>query len=474
MKTEIKFGTDGWRGVIAENFTFDNVLTVAQALSDYVNSSGGKKKKTLVVGYDTRFMSEKYAQLVAGVLAANKINVMISDKFLPTPALSLAAKNKSTHGGVMITASHNPAIFSGIKFKTKLGTSADREVTDAVEKHLGKKAVKKMDYRLAVDKGLIREADFIKTYITHLKKFVDMRLLNKSSISVAISAMYATADSLMQRILKNSKIKISYVGNEPRCDFNGIQPEPIESNLEHLRRLIKSGNYACGLATDGDSDRVGLMSEKGTFINSSKAFVMLLLYFMEKKNIRLSAGKTISCSDLIDRVAQAHDIKLTETPIGFKYLADLMLEGKIEAGCEESGGIGLADYLPERDGLLAQLLLLEMLAFYKKPVGEILNYIEKKYGKFYYQRADLEYAGSKKKRVMSVVSPAKMKKVISIGIKNVKTIDGTKYCLEDGSWLLFRFSGTEPILRIYAESDKKDKTSRIIKFAISKVKNELR
>lgn len=469
MSKKIKFGTDGWRGIIAEDFTYDNVRIVAQALSDHINSSSKKRKKIIVVGYDTRFMSKNYAMSISEVLAANGINVLFSKEFIPTPALSLAAREKSTDGGIMVTASHNPAIFNGIKFKTNLGTSADLKVTKSVEKLLGKNPIKEKDYHFALAKKIIKELDLRKDYIKRIKNFIDFSLLNKSKLSIIIDAMYGAADSLMKEILKDSNINMKFINNHPRCDFNGIKPEPIEINLKKLKKNLKHGKYAAGLATDGDGDRLGVMSENGRFINSSEVFTLLLLYAIKKKNKKIAIGKTISCSSLINKVAESYKIKMFETPIGFKYLAALMLKDKIDFACEESGGIGLSEYLPERDGILAQLLVLEMISAYKKPIGRIMSDVDHEFGKFHYRRVDIRYPEHKRKAIMNNVSPLKIKKILGTKIKEVVDIDGLKYISEDGSWLLFRFSGTEPILRIYAESKSDIKTSKIIKAAVRRV-----
>ena len=469
MSKKIKFGTDGWRGVIAEDFTYANVRVVAQALSDHINSSSKKRKKIIVVGYDTRFMSKNYAKLISEVIAANGIKVLFSKEFIPTPALSLAAKEKSTDGGVMVTASHNPAIFNGIKFKTNLGTSADLKVTKSVERFLGKNPINKIDYCLALAKKMIKELDLREEYMKRVKTFIDFSLLSKSKLNIIIDAMYGTADSLMKEILKNSNINIKFINNHPRCDFNGIKPEPIEINLKKLKKHLKQGKYDVGLVTDGDGDRVGVMSENGKFINSSEVFTLLLLYFINKKNKKIAIGKTISCSSLINKVIESYKIKMFETPIGFKYLADLMLKDKIGFACEESGGIGLSEYLPERDGILAQLLVLEMIAAYKKPIGQIMSDVEREFGRFRYQRADIKYPEHRRKAIMNNVSPLKIKKILGSKVREVVDIDGLKYISEDGSWLLFRFSGTEPILRIYAESGSDIKTSKIIESAVRKV-----
>jgi alpha-D-glucose phosphate-specific phosphoglucomutase len=466
---KIKFGTDGWRAVIAEDFTFDNVRCLAQAISDHINQSTNTGKKIIVVGYDTRYMSKKYAILASEVFAANNIKVFLSKKYLPTPALSLAAKNISTDGGIMITASHNPAIFNGIKFKTKLGTSADITLTKKIEALLNKSKIRVVEFDKALSQKIIIEADFLKDYIKHLKNFINLSLINKSRIKVIVDAMHGAADSLIEDILKGSKIKLDIINKEPRCDFGGNTPEPIETHLETLKKSIKRGGYDIGLATDGDGDRVAVFSNKGEFINSSEIFALLIVYLLEKKK-NLSLAKTVSCSNLVGAIAIKNKLKIKETPIGFKYLAQLMITKEIDIAGEESGGIGLARYLPDRDGLLIQLLCLEMLSFYKKPLDQILKRIKKTYGKTFYRRQDVAFLPKKRKEISKRIKSEKIIK--SITKKNIKDrveIDGIKYILEDNSWILFRFSGTEPVLRIYAESYSLTSTLTMLKKAIRKV-----
>jgi alpha-D-glucose phosphate-specific phosphoglucomutase len=473
MPQKIKFGTDGWRGVIAEDYTYKNVAIVAQAISDYLNglknNQGARiKKKVVALGYDTRFMSKDFAEAVSCVLAANKIQVLLSADYLPTPAISLAAREKSTCGGIMITASHNPAVFNGIKIKTTDGASADTKITNLIEAQLNKHSVKQIAYNEAKKKGLIKETDFIKDYIKHIKKFIDFKVINKSRAHIALDAMYGSADKIIKKVLKNSRIKLKYINSRPRCDFGGIKPEPIEENLLDLKQVLSKSRFSAGLATDGDADRLGVMTEKGRFINSSEAFALIIKYFLDKDETNFKIGKTVSCSELISRLAIDRGLQVTQTPIGFKYLADLIIDKKIDYACEESGGIGIGKYLPERDGVLSQLLLIEMMAFYGKSIGQIMKTVDKKYGRFYYKRLDLKYDRTKKKKVMQAISPKNIKKIIGIDVKIVISTDGIKYILKDSSWLLFRFSGTEPILRIYAESNSAKKTAKIINFAKKK------
>jgi alpha-D-glucose phosphate-specific phosphoglucomutase len=473
MSQKIKFGTDGWRGVIAEDYTYKNVSITAQAISSYLKGLKNRqgriiKKKVVVLGYDTRFMSRAFAETVACVLAANKIRVLLSNDYLPTPALSLAARDRSTCGGIMITASHNPAIFNGIKIKTTDGASADARITSRVEALLNKHSIKIIDYQDAKKKGLIKETDFITDYIKHIKKFIDMKLIKSSKMHLAVDVMCGSADKILERILQKSPIKLRYINSQPRCDFGGIKPEPIEENLSGLKKTLSRDKFSAGLATDGDADRLGAMTERGRFINSSEAFALIMKYLIDKGKRNFKIGKTVSCSELISRIAMDNSLQVTQTAIGFKYLADLIIDKKIDYACEESGGIGIGKYLPERDGILSQLLLIEMMSFYKKSLGRIMMEIDKKYGRFYYKRLDLNYNKNKKKKIMQAVSPKNIKKIIGLDVKIVISTDGIKYILKDGSWLLFRFSGTEPILRIYAESNSDKKTARMINFAKKK------
>ncbi|MCK5306277.1 MAG: phosphoglucomutase/phosphomannomutase family protein [Candidatus Omnitrophica bacterium] len=444
---------------------------MAQAVCDYVNKINNKNHRVkMAVGYDTRFLSDKYAEIIARVLAANGIKALLSKSFIPTPALSLAAGRQGLSGGIMVTASHNPAEFNGIKFKTNMGSSAGPEITEKIEAYIGKNKVKSLPFKTAVTKGLIEETDNLSAYKKNIRSFLDMKALNRCKLNVLIDSMHGASNAIILDILKSSGINVTILREKPRADFGNVPPEPIAKNLKQLTSLMKEGEYDIGLATDGDGDRLAVIAPGGRFITSSEVFGLLIIYFTRCKNESVAIGKTISSSDLINKICESYNLNLIETPIGFKYLANLMINEKVSLAGEESGGIGIRNYLPDRDGLLIQLLLLEMLSKTGKSIVELLGEMKKNFGKFYYQRADFKFPGQTREKLKSKIKNYRSETIANKKIKEIKKIDGIKFILDDGSWLLFRFSGTEPVLRIYAESNTKKSTSAMINFAAKLIK----
>ena len=443
----IKFGTDGWRAVIAEDFTFENVAKVSQAIADYLKGKGNKK---VVIGYDRRFLSKEFAQTVSCVLAANKIKVTLSDKDVPTPAVSLHCNHKKYNLGVMITASHNPAKFNGLKIKTFHGSSADKPITDKVESLLGKSKVKYIEFEAAKSKKLIKIEDLTKDYIAFLKKFVNLSKIRKLKLKVLIEVMYGTGDNYVERILGKSNIKIDYLHNEFNPSFGGINPEPIEVNLQELLSKMKKGKYDMAIVLDGDADRIAMVDGKGNYVNAQVILPLLAIHMIKNRKEKGAIGKTVVGSNVIDKVALDLGAACYETPVGFKYLSNLFEENLICIGGEEAGGIGFKGYIPERDGSCAFLLLLEMLAYEGKDFNTLLSQFYKKYGRYYYSRTAIPVKSVKKS-----LSDMKLPKdICGKKIERVNKLDGIKLIADD-CWLMFRKSGTEPIVRVYAESKSK-------------------
>ncbi len=458
----IKFGTDGWRAIISKDFTCDNVKVVGQAIADYVKSSD--PSATIAVGYDTRFMSETYAQLMAEVLAGNSIKVILSDRPNPTPAVSFIVANRKLFGGVMITASHNPPQYNGIKYKAHFGGSAGPEIINKIESNLFKNEIRSIILDEAKESGLIKIEDICKPYIKHVEKYLDLRLLKNAKLKVLVDIMYGAGDHYMQNILSKTNCKVTTIHTERNTYFGGINPEPIEKNLRELIDLTKKGKFDIGLATDGDVDRIGAASPDGKQISSHKIICLILLYFIEDKKLKGSMVKTISGTTLIDRICKKHNVTLHETPVGFKYIADYMLKEDVLVGGEESGGIGFINNIPERDGLISGILLLEMMAKRKKSILQILKDVEKEYGTFEFQREDMKYPDDKKAKLMETLKTNPPKEVLNKKVVEIKSFDGFKLILEDGSWLILRLSGTEPILRVYAESNSVQNAKKILNF----------
>ena len=447
----IKFGTDGWRAVISEDFTFENVRIVSQAIADHFKGDGGN----FVIRYDSRFLSEKYAKLVAEVLAGNGIKVLISDKAVPTPLVSLAIKNKRLSGGIMITASHNPPVYNGIKIKAPYGGSADENITKAVESKLGKNEIKSIPFKKCIDSKAAEFIDLKPDYIKFIKAYLDMKLLKKSRLKILVDCMHGVGDGYIPEILKDTDIHITEMrtGRDPL--FGGVNPEPIPKNLDAVFQAVKKGDYDIAIVNDGDADRIGAVTPDGEYMNAGAIMALLLLHFVEDRNWRGSVVKTITNTTLIERIAKKYNLKLHETPVGFKYICRLMLEEDVLIGGEESGGIGVKNYMPERDGMLLGILLVEMLAYRKKSIGDIIREMEKEYGRFCYSRIDMEYPDDKKRKLMKFLKESPPDKILEKPVIETKSTDGYKFILKDSSWLIMRLSGTEPILRIYAEAPTK-------------------
>lgn len=458
--SQIKFGTDGWRGIIADDFTFDNVRVVAQAIADYLKSTA--VNPAVSVGYDTRFLSSTYAGLVSEVLAGNNIKVFLSDAVSPTPAVSFLVKHKKLSGGVMITASHNPPKYNGIKFKTRNAGPADPSVTGKIEKLLSKTKPKLISFPEAEKKKYIKVCDFKKPYLNYVCSYVDINAIKKANLRVACDSMWGCGIGYLKEALKGKVKEFTEIHSNPDPLFNGYLPEPIEKNLQEFVTLMKNSRYALGIATDGDADRIGVVRPDGRFVSSGEIICLLMVHFYEDKKWRGPVAKTISGTSLIEKLAGKYKLKLHETPVGFKHISKLMSTGSILVGGEESGGIGFKNYIPERDGIAAGMLLLEMMAQRKKGIIKIMDQIEKEFGRYYYLREDIHYPKDKMVKLHPFILKNRPMSLLGEKIKEIKTYDGIKLIGKDGSFLLFRLSGTEPILRIYTESLSKKKSSRLM------------
>lgn len=436
--SEIKFGTDGWRAVIADTYNFINLKILAQATADYLGE--GKK---IVIGFDTRFMSGKFAQVVAEVISNNAIEVTLSDRPVPTPALSLAVKNRKADLGIMITASHNPAEYNGFKVKMPSGGAAPVEVTSQIERLLSQKSpAGKSEKTLPVKK-----VDLTKDYVKFIRSYLDFKKIKNKKFKVLVDAMYGSGDSFIGQILKGTKIKLEFMRNTINPSFGGSRPEPVEENLEELKERVKKGKFDLGIALDGDADRIAAVAPGGVFIHPQKILGLLALHLNQDRGWSGGLVKTICGTTMMDNIADFLKIKLYETPVGFKYISNLMETEDIVAGGEEAGGMGVKNYIPERDGSMAGMLLIEMMGFRNKNILKILNETEKQFGRFYYVRADLHLEKRMEPKKEKLPSELLGKKVVEI-----KDYDGLKLICEDQSWLMFRGSGTEPIMRIYAEA----------------------
>ncbi|MCX5748994.1 MAG: phosphoglucomutase/phosphomannomutase family protein [Candidatus Saganbacteria bacterium] len=449
----IKFGTDGWRARIAEDFTFQNVKTVAEAFSLFV----GKASAPVVIGYDNRFLSEHFAGLSAETVVSNGIDVLLAESSCPTPAVSFFVKKYSSPAGIMITASHNPFDWNGFKVKGSFAGSATPEMTKRIEALLDKASPKN------TPAGKIKTFDPKKDYLESVSKMVDLDLISGSGVRVVVDCLFGSGSGYLKTVLKDL-IKIEEINDRRDPLFGGVNPEPITPNLKAL--IDKCGREkVVGLALDGDADRIGAVGSDGVFINTHQVFALLLHHLVKNKKMAGSVVKTFNVTHLIDEMCEKYGLRLYVRPIGFKHVCDLMLKEDILIGGEESGGFGIKGHIPERDGILCALLLIELMAAEKKNLEEILADISKEFHRYYYDRVDIRIDDQKKNAVMEKLSKAPPKEMASLKVKDIRDMDGIKLIFEDGSWVLLRASGTEPLLRIYCEATRKEDVERLLKEA---------
>jgi len=457
QNNEIKFGTDGWRGIIADNYTFKNLKILSQAVADYLGPG-----KRVALGFDTRFMSDSFAEVCSQVLANNGIKVVLSDRAIPTPTLSFTVKKRKFDLGIMITASHNPAEYNGFKIKTSSGGAAGPEVTNDVESRLGKTAVKEAKS----EKAKIIKENLISDYIKFIRNYIDFKKIRNKRFKVLVDAMHGSGNSFMAQVLKGTSVRLEFMRNTINPSFGGIRPEPIEENLEELKKRVKEEKFDLGIALDGDADRIAAVAPGGVFIHPQKILGLLALHLHQDRRWSGGIVKTIAGTTMIDHIAKFLKVKLYETPVGFKYISNLMESKDIVAGGEEAGGMGVKGYIPERDGTMAGLLLIEMMAYRNKNILKILNETEKQFGKYYYLREDLSLTHQ-----VALKKEDLPKDLLGQRVIQIKDYDGLKLICQDESWLMFRGSGTEPIMRVYAEAKNLSRAKRILKLGIRLVKS---
>lgn len=454
----IKFGTDGWRAVIGKDFTFENVKILSQAVADYLKLTNKGRISRVMVGYDVRFLSREFAYAVASVLAANKIKVAISAKAVSTPVVSFTTKQAGMNLGIMITASHNPYYFNGFKIKNPQGGAADNNVTNAVEKLLLKSKVKYIKSTEARKRGLLKVIDAQGAYIKFIRGYIHTSSIKKLKIKVLIDLMYGSADTYIERILKGSSIKFSYLHKEFNPSFGGKNPEPTKENLDELIAKMRAKKFDLGIAIDGDGDRIACILKSGRYIDAQKLLPLLALHLAGNRKLSGGIVKTIVGSNLIDSVAMRLKRILYETPVGFKHISNLFQTEDILIGGEEAGGIGVKNYIPERDATMVAVLLLEMISLFKGSPKELIDSFEKQFGKWFYLRTSVSVKKIRKAALDKLKIPFNL---LGRRVTRVNRLDGIKI-ITDKSWLMFRASGTEPIVRIYAEARTERETKKLI------------
>lgn len=445
----ITFGTDGWRGVIADDFTIANVRLVARAVARYI-AAHQDSRRPLIVGYDCRFLSGRFALAAAEEIAASGIPVRLANDYTPTPAVSFAVRNQHACGGVMITASHNPWQWNGFKFKASYGGSAGPEIIKQIEAELPRAA----SANPSTHAQAVERQDLVQPYFDHLEKVIDLKSIARRNYLFVLDPMYGAARGYFRQFLEKKEIRCREIHGEANPLFGGLNPEPIDPHIDGLRQAVAAARADAGFATDGDADRIGAIDRSGGFIDSHQIFSILLRYLVEVRGMKGGVAKTFSTTKLVDKLAAKYSLPFFETPVGFKHISDLMLTNNILIGGEESGGIGIpALGGPERDGILNSLVLAEAMAHYGKSLGELVADLESEFGPHHYGRIDCALRPGQKESAMEAVSRDGLSDFAGFRITRRENLDGIKLYFDNGAWLLLRPSGTEPLLRIYSEAD---------------------
>jgi phosphomannomutase len=460
---EIKFGTDGWRAIIADQFTFSNVARVAQATADYWNANPPPDtNQSVIIGYDRRFLSDRFAQLSAEILAANGFRVVLTPEPTPTPAISLAVHAQKAVGGIMITASHNPAAFNGFKLKAHYGGSADETLCRAVEASLDGNPVRRITFEQGRAQRLIRVQALRAKYLATIKRLVDFPLISRSKVRFAHDALFGVGAGCFEELLAGTHCRVTTLNGEHNPLFGGLNPEPIPQNYGASAAYLRRHPHDLCLVTDGDADRIGGMDGRGRPLSTHQLICLLLHHFVQNRHQTGRVVKAITTTSMVDRMCADFGLQLLETPVGFKYVCHEMRQGNVLLGFEESGGIGFPGHIPERDGVLAGLMLLELLAMERTSVNRLIARLERRYGVHRYARNDISFPLEKRQLLMDFCARQPPDRLLRSPVTEVKTFDGVKYIAADGSWLMLRGSGTEPILRIYAETSTEAGARRLL------------
>lgn len=463
MSNKIRFGTDGWRGVIAEDYTFDNVRRAAQGFSTYMLNQG-QAHRPIIVGYDKRFQSENFARAAAEVLAGNGLRVMLTGRATPTPVIAYAVVHHQAGGSINITASHNPPGDNGFKVRNQTGGAIDPNGLKALEASIpaDQSGVKAIEYKKAMRQGLIQLFDPAPPYIENLKKLIDLEPIRAAGINVLVDCMWGNGAGWFPSLLDGGRTIVSEIHNTRNPIFPEMQrPEPIPPNIDAgLRKTTEIGADVL-VVTDGDADRLGVGDEKGFFVNQLQVYALLAFYLLDVRRQRGPIVKTLSTTGMLDKLGKIYGVPVYETGVGFKYIAPKMIEVDAMIGGEESGGYAFRGNVPERDGILAGLYLLDMMVRLERRPSELLQTLFEKVGAHYYDRIDSPFQGDRQARE-ALVRAAKPDTIGGLRVTGLNDTDGFKFCLEDGGWLLVRFSGTEPVLRVYCETTHGDRVPQIL------------
>jgi alpha-D-glucose phosphate-specific phosphoglucomutase len=465
----IRFGTSGWRGVMGEEFTFHNVRVVVQAVANVLLNKYGDRPIAIVVGYDTRFLSDRYALEAAKLLARNKIQVFLSDRDAPSQALACQIIKRKCQGGINFTASFNPPRYNGLKFNTATGAPALPEVTDAIEEEVRRLMPGFSTLTTHVLNDSVSRIDLQADYLAFLQGKIDFGVMRKAGLRVAADALYGTSREYLDEILEENGVEVEGLHGYVDPYFGGVSPSCTEENLAELKAHVLEAKCHLGLATDADGDRFGIVDEKGGFVHPNIILALLLDYLVRVKGWRGGVARSITTTHLLDRIARKYDLPLTKTKVGFKYMAELFLEGQIMFGGEESACIAVRDHLPEKDGIFAGLLVAEMIAATGRSLGALRGDLFKEYGEMTSGQRTVPLTPERAKRLKALIQdpPSKLgrRKVVA-----AETLDGLKLDFEGDRWVVLRLSGTEPLIRCYAEAESCEEVEAILKKGMGAVK----
>ena len=457
----IRFGTDGWRGIIGEDFTSENARMVAHAIARYV-VRGEDARNGILVGYDHRSESDSVAATVAEVISATGTPVWLADKPCPTPAISLLVRQRNAAGGIVVTASHNPPSWNGIKYKASYGSSALPSIVAQIEGEL--------DVVMATEapplpprKGFIQPLEPVAPYLDTIEKLIDWQRLRDANLRFVVDPMHGSAAGLLRELFTRNGVTCDEIRGTRDPGFGGVHPEPIEPHIEALRQAVLAGNYDAGFAADGDGDRIGAIDRDGPFVDPHQIFSLLVWHLIGTRHLAGDVAKTFSVTKLVDKLAAKFNRKLHEVPVGFKYICELMLEQNILIGGEESGGIGTSLYLPERDATVSALLLAELMSWHRKSLGELIHALHQEFGEHHYGRVDLNVKRGQKEKAIAFFSDEKLTRFHSWPVSRREDLDGIKLYLDEIGWVMVRASGTENLLRVYSETTNPDATRQVLR-----------
>jgi phosphomannomutase len=465
MSRIVRFGTDGWRAIVAEDYTYANVRDATQGTAEFVHETG-QAPNGIVVGYDTRFVSEHFAAASAEVLAANGIKVYLANTSIPTPTVSYSVLDKKAGGAIVITSSHNPWTYNGFKYKPEYAGSASQEVADRLEEliedvqHAGR--TKTMPIDEARKQGLVEDFDAKPAYFAQVGKLVDLDSMRAAGLRIVADPIHGAGRGIFKELLSGGKTVVNEIRGERNPYFGGVNPEPILPNVQLCCDTVLETGADIGLCTDGDSDRIGIVDDKGRFVDQLQVMGLLTLYLLEVRGWRGPIVKSVTTTSMCNRLAQQYGVEVIETAVGFKFIGPEMIQRKAMIGGEESGGFGFANHIPERDAIVAGLFVADLAMKMGKPLSEVITYLNEKAGPSFYHRDDYDFAEDQRQAIMQRLEANPPKEIDGTPVASINRADGFKYNLADNTWLMIRFSGTEPLLRVYTETNSPERVKRML------------